>query len=316
MNIFEQVMAHPLIQERPPVLVDVGASSGIPRKWRAIAKHSICIAFDPDSRLMEHFEDEKGFKRLYVYPAIVHGSINGESDFYLTASPECSSTLEPDNARLDHYYFAPLFNVEKKVKLPAVTISQVLKELELDYIDWYKSDSQGTDLRIFASLDEKLMNNIIAAEFEPGIIDAYHGEDKLWQLISYMENKTFWCCECNILGSCRISTNLAEQKFSKIQRKLLNSALPTAPGWAEISYLNDFSNMNSNPRAFLLGWAFAKICGQHGEALRLAELSSSLFEDEIFALMAKDSRKSIVRSFIYSKGVWRKIFNKFNILKK
>ena len=315
MNIFEKVMSHPLIQERPPVLVDVGASSEIPEKWRKIAKYSICIAFDPDSRLMEHFENEKGFKKLYIYPAIVHGSINGEADFYLTVSPECSSTLEPDKEKLGKYYFAPFFEVEKKVKLPAVTIPKVLEELELDYIDWYKSDSQGTDLRIFASLAEGLMNNIIAAEFEPGIIDAYHGEDKLWKLISYMEDKNFWCCECNILGSCRISSDTANQNFSGIQRKLLNSALPAAPGWAEISYMNDFSAMDSNPRAFLLGWAFAKNCGQHGEALELAKLAASLFDDEIFILMAKDSRKTIVKNFICGKRIWGKIFNKFNLFK-
>ena len=313
--IFEKVMTHPLIQERPPVLVDVGASSEIPAKWRKIAKYSICIAFDPDSRLMEHFDNEKGFKKLHIYPAIVHGTINGESDFYLTASPECSSTLEPDTEKLSNYYFAPFFEVEKKVKLPAVTIPKVLEKLELDYIDWYKSDSQGTDLRIFNSLDKDLMNNIIAAEFEPGIIDAYHGEDKLWKLISYMEPKAFWCCECNILGSSRISSNIAGKNFSGVQKKLLNSALPTAPGWAEISYLNDFSNMGNNMRGFLLGWAFAKICGHHGEALRLAELASSVFEDEIFAAMAKDSRKSIVRSFICGKGIWKKIFNKLNVFK-
>lgn len=315
MSIFEKVMTHPLILEHPPVLVDVGASSEIPEKWRKIAKYSICIAFDPDSRLMEHFENEKGFRKLHVYPAIVHGSVNGESDFYLTASPECSSTLEPDNEKLGKYYFAPFFEVEKKVKLPAVTISKVLAELQLDYIDWYKSDSQGTDLRIFASLDNKLMNNIIAAEFEPGIIDAYHGEDKLWKLISYMEDKNFWCCACEVLGSRRISADIAKQNFSGLQRKLLNSSLPTAPGWAEISYLNDFSAMDSNPRAFLLGWVFAKICGQHGEALGLAKRAASLFDNEIFELMAEDSRKTIVKSFICGKGVWRKIFNKLNIFK-
>ncbi len=61
----------------------------------------------------------------------------------------------------------------------------------MDYIDGYKTDSQGTDLRIFNSLPKEIINKILLAEFEPGIIDAYQGEDKLHHLLAHMEKEPF-----------------------------------------------------------------------------------------------------------------------------
>ncbi len=63
----------------------------------------------------------------------------------------------------------------KKVELNSIHIQKALDNAKLDYVDWFKSDSQGIDLRLFKSLDEKIRSKILLAEFEPGIIDAYIG---------------------------------------------------------------------------------------------------------------------------------------------
>ena len=43
-------MEHPEIQKKIPVLIDIGASGTIHEKWETLAKYSVCIAFDADSR--------------------------------------------------------------------------------------------------------------------------------------------------------------------------------------------------------------------------------------------------------------------------
>lgn len=68
-------------------------------------------------------------------------------------------------------------------------MKDVLKSINIDYIDWFKTDTQGTDLRIFASLGDELINKILVAEFEPGIIDAYKGEDKLYKIMEFFDKK-------------------------------------------------------------------------------------------------------------------------------
>ena len=51
-------MAHPDLISRPPILVDVGASAGLPVDWELIAPYSICIAFDADTRDFSISESE------------------------------------------------------------------------------------------------------------------------------------------------------------------------------------------------------------------------------------------------------------------
>ena len=106
---------------------------------------------------------------------------------------------------MEPWAFSQLFNVVDTIKLPATDIKTALKETGLEYIDWFKTDSQGTDLRIFCSIPEKISNNILTAEFEPGIIDAMKGEDKLHSLMAYMDTKPFWVTNMEIFGSNRIS---------------------------------------------------------------------------------------------------------------
>jgi len=302
-TILRKIFEHQSLAARPPVLVDIGASTGLPPQWREIAGYSICIAFDPDRRQMEYIESERGFKKMYIFPAIVHESINGQADFFLTASPECSSTLPPRNAALSEYLFAPLFDLEKQVELPAVTLPSILKKLNLDYIDWFKTDSQGTDLRLFKSIPETIRRRTLAAEFEPGIIDAYEGEDKLWSLLAFMEKEPFWCGSFKLLGSRRMSPEVAARHFSGLRRRLLHTVLQPAPGWAEVAFLNDFSGQEMGVREYLLGWVFAANMKQYGAALKIAENGLALYNDGLFKELINYTVKSINRDCFFSMKV-------------
>ena len=51
-------MNHASLKNQPPVLVDIGASGFIHKKWRKIAKYSVCIAFDADTRDFDASEIE------------------------------------------------------------------------------------------------------------------------------------------------------------------------------------------------------------------------------------------------------------------
>ena len=134
-------------------------------------------------------------------------TVSDKKYFFLTQSPHCSSALSPDKDALDPWAFRDLFSVVDTIKLPAIDIDTALKEIGLSYIDGYKSDSQGTDLRIFRNIPEQIRNNILLAEFEPGIIDAMKGEDKLHMLMAYMDKEPFWITNMGIYGSWRISEN-------------------------------------------------------------------------------------------------------------
>jgi len=223
--IIDKIMKHDALQTNPPVLVDIGASGTIHEKWEPIAKYAICIAFDADSRDFEICESEdKGWRKLYSLNRLVASEASEEMDFYLTHSPHCSSSLAPDKEALKPWAFSPLFEVENIVKLPSVDLQSALLKAGVDYIDGYKTDSQGTDLRIFNSLPTEIIDKMLIAEFEPGIIDAYKGEDKLHHLLAHMEKEPFWISNMEIKGSQRIN-NLDLKSLNYFQQRSIESFL-------------------------------------------------------------------------------------------
>ena len=296
-KIIQKVLRHQVISEKPPVLIDIGASGSLPDQWQWIANYSICIAFDADTRDFSISDSSnKGYKKLYSINRLVAEKASTEIEFYLTRHPHCSSSLQPNNIALKPWIFHHLFEVEKAIKMPAVDLGSAIEACGVNYIDWYKTDSQGTDLRIFNSLPALVISRVLVAEFEPGIIDAYYGEDKLHQLMAYMDKKPFWVSDMIVKGSQRL-----EQEDFDVLNPLIKSSIGSfikmAPGWCEISYINNFDE-DKSLREYLLAWVFSTIKGEHGFARRLARVGMTKFQEPIFAELLDSSTASLSKSFL------------------
>lgn len=289
MNLIEDILSRDEFKNAPPVLLDIGASGEIRKEWHELAKYSICIAFDADKREMEYIQNEKGYKDLYVFNCIVTEKNTDLMDFYLTRSPFCSSLLEPDVESLKNWSFNDLFQVEKKISIKARRLIDIIKELKITQIDWFKTDSQGTDLRLFQSLTDDLIDKVFVADFEPGIMKAYIGEDKLSSILQYMEQKKFWLSDININGPERINFSLLDNEFGpgyKDYFKYNNSIIKNSPFWAELSFINSFDNFKDySMRDYLLMFVFAYLKKQHGFALEIAVKGKERFNDDIFMRM-------------------------------
>jgi len=111
---------------------------------------------------------------------------------------------------------------------------------------------------------------VLAADFEPGIIDAYDGEDKLHALMAFMDHNPFWMHSMRVEGSQRLPQR-ARERLSQEERERTRFVVPVAPGWAEVGYLNTLDKEGSfDARDLLLAWVFATLKGQHGFALEIA----------------------------------------------
>ena len=296
MHIIDNILRRKEFRENPPVLVDIGASGAIHSKWRRIAPYSICIAFDADAREMGFAAHEsKGYRKLYIINRIVTAYPAVAAPFYLTKSPYCSSLLKPDQLSLDKWAFGGLFDVDRVADLEVITLQSVFAELGISKIDWFKTDSQGTDLRLFQSLGGDTIRRVIMAEFEPGIIDAYEGEDKLCSLMAFMDGQPFWMSGLEIKGSQRISHQTFDKLFSPFERRLLGQLMKTAPGWGEVTYMNSFLNAADylDTRDYLLGWVIAVLEKHYGFALELALRGAERFHDPLFDDMQKHTLRCI-----------------------
>lgn len=285
MNLIDKVLQSDEFNDKPPVLLDIGASGAIHPKWKPIAKYSVCLAFDADSREMNHVVNESSnFKKLHVFNAIVTDRDDNTAEFYLTRSPYCSSLLQPDNESLANWSFSDLFQEEKTVKLKTITLQKALMEAGLTYVDWFKTDSQGTDLRLFKALGEEITGHTLIAEFEPGIIDAYKGEDKLWEILMYMEKRSFWMTKIIIRGSQRFNNSIIGSEFNSFEKRVICLTENASPGWGELTYMNNFSPENAliSKREYLLGWVISMIEGHNSFAAELAIRGFQKFQDPIF----------------------------------
>ncbi|MCU0344743.1 MAG: hypothetical protein MUF28_13090 [Ignavibacterium sp.] len=294
-NIFQKILNTPELKDKPPVLVDVGASEQIHSKWKLIAKYSICLAFDADERDFQFIEKEQSrFNKLYVYNCIALDKDVNKADFLLTSSPYCSSVLEPDTIKLKPYLHSQLFEVEKKIELNAIHIQKALDIAKLDYVDWFKSDSQGIDLRLFKSLDERIKKKVLVAEFEPGIIDAYIGEDKLYSVLRELNDSGFWLSDIKIKGVARLPKELLDAEFNwTLTRKLIKESLKKAPGWGEMTFINTFENSNLCRREYLLGWLFSTLERHHSFAFVLASRGQEQFNSDIFSDLKSYSKRQM-----------------------
>lgn len=280
-----RIMSHEIFCKKPPVFIDVGASGGMHKEWKALAPFAVCIGFDADDRKTDFIESEDaGYLKLFVFNKLV-SEVTASTEFYLTSSPYCSSRLEPNAKELSCWAFGELFEVEKKISLQATTIHEVLKQLNLDYIDWYKTDSQGTDLRIFRAIPDDIRSKIIIAEFEPGIINAYKNEDMLFDLMLYMQTQPFWMSKMTPKGSQRFSGENMRKYFPKYLARLhdFRFLLEESSSWAEVIYVNTFANFKLfDKRDILLGCAIAIVNKQYGFAIDLAEKGKLNYSDLIF----------------------------------
>lgn len=265
-NTIDKILKSPFFENKPPVLLDIGASGEIFEKWKLIADKSVCIAFDADERDFSCAADEaSGYKKLYKFNRIVTPTPKKECPFYLTNSPYCSSTLLPDTQKLSSWMFAPLFDIERTINLESTTINDCLQNINLDYIDWYKVDSQGIDLDLFLSIPDLIRKNVLAADFEPGIMDAYIGENKLSGLLQFLDTENYWISSFDVKGTQRL-----DPKYTSY-RNLLHES----PCWAGITSIKEYETV-SEVRSRLLLIVFSLIENQWGHAIQICENSLEL----------------------------------------
>lgn len=325
--MIDKILARPEFQAEPPVLVDIGASGQLHGRWRAFAKYAVCIAFDADERDFGYVESESGhFRKLYTFNHIV---TNGDTEsanpsranpdranFYLTQSPHCSSLLRPRPDWIAEYAFAPKFEPTQVVQLKTRSLRSTLDSLNIRQVDWFKTDSQGTDLRLFRDLGDDRARRVLAAEFEPGIAAIYEGEDKLYQVLQYMDQTgSHWLAELLPKGSPRITPALLDSFANQpLLKKFVLFSLKNSAVWGEMTYLNQFTDdALLTQRNLLLGWVFATTLKQHGFALILTQKAKARFSDSIFGEMEAYSRRRIWGR-VLGLGFWPEVVKKFHNL--
>ena len=279
-----------------PILVDIGSSGSPPDIWEAIAKHSIYIGFDPDLREIYQPSDGYFYKSTIVNKAITNDESISESSFYLTQSPYSSSTLKPNSASLENFIFSDLFVPQKETQVSVTTLNSVLEDLSIKKIDCFKIDTQGTDLRIFNSISENIRSHILSVDIEPGLIDAYIGEDLFVDAHKDLVSQGFWLSNLNVCGSVRVKRSTVE-KLNDIDKDINFNSLQSfhrlTPGWCEARYLRTIDWLTHNQfekTDYVLIWILSIIDEQFGFSVELVFEYERIFgKDQFSQIMLHES---------------------------
>jgi hypothetical protein len=201
---------------------------------------------------------------------------------------------------LSNFLFADFFAVERKERVRATTLDAVLERLSLERIDWLKLDTQGTDLRIFRSLKDETRSRVLAVDIEPGLIDAYLGEDLFVDAHKSLTRDGFWLSNLNVGGAVRMSAGVLAEitaTHPDITREFIEAHLKKSPGWCEARYLRSIESLSASgatSREYLLLWVFALLDGQLGYALELAVEYERIFGSDDISGAMKDETISLV----------------------
>jgi len=296
-----------------PVLLDIGASQSFPDIWKDIKKGSIYLGFDPDLRDL-HNSDDYGFYKATIFnSAVVEDNNATDVIFYLTKSPYCSSTLSPDSQSLSNYLFSGLFEVEKTQIMKASNLNNLLKSQNIQNIDWFKTDSQGIDLRLYKSLKEDIRSKVLAIDIEPGLIDAYVGEDLFVDAHAYLTQNGFWLSNLEVCGSNRIKNStfyrLESLGIKNCNYGVLQSALKVSPGWCEARYLRSTEWISQNKfskNQYILLIIFSLMDKQLGYAFDVLFEYERIFGSDDFSKamlieLSDELKRDLIKPALYSK---------------
>lgn len=297
------------MHEITPYLLDVGASFTPPAIWKPIAQSSRYLGFDPDDRDIPAIN---GYLEMQIIDKALTVDDRETQEFFLTRFPYCSSTLEPAADDLAPYFFADLFEVDRVVEAPATSMEKLVSSKQISKIDWFKTDSQGTDLRLFQSIPESVRNEIIAVDIEPGLIDVYKKEDTFVAAHQALVDEGFWLSNIDILGSQRLRKLVLPDlaKTVGLSKNLTSKALRASPGWCEARYFRPigyFDTVSNPQRSLLLAWAFAIVDAQYGYAFELQRMYQLNYSDtdtisQMTAILRSEMRSSL-RSRLFKKTI-------------
>ncbi|NQU09154.1 FkbM family methyltransferase [bacterium] len=269
--------------DRPPILVDVGASGSPPAIWAPIARHAVYVGFDPDQRSGKPAAPAGYRQSIIVDQAIVGEPSVDRARFYFTKSPLCSSSLPPATDSLRHYLFADLFAIERQGEVAATTLNEVLAHQGLSRIDWLKADTQGTDLRIFNSLAEPVRSRVLALDVEPGLIDAYAGEDLFADTHRQLTAQGFWLSRLQVRGAVRMQPATLAALTDAVpwfSRRAFERTARPSPAWVEARYLRSLewlAEHAAGPTEHALLGVFALLDHQPGYALDIVRAAERCY---------------------------------------
>jgi hypothetical protein len=143
-------------------------------------------------------------------------------------------------------------------------------------------------------------SRVLAIDIEPGLIDAYVGEDLFVDAHKELTQNGFWLSDLNVCGAVRMRKSAVNEIATinkDINCKVLEHTVKKSPGWCEARYLRTIewlAQVGLGKRDFLLLWIFALLGNQLGFAVDIGvEYERRFGQDDVSRTMKDEPVKHI-----------------------
>ena len=176
----------------PLTVIDVGADGGV-TELRRLGSLCHVHAFEPrqDSfALLINDNDQSKRYATINFHNIGLAATAGKHRLYVTRVPQASSLRCPNQEVILRYTRNSTFEVVRWEDVECITLDDFADTNEIDYVDYLKIDTQGTELDILLG-GRKLLNrtSIIRAEVE--FVELYHGQKLFDDLVRELSTVGF-----------------------------------------------------------------------------------------------------------------------------
>lgn len=167
---------------------DIGASQELPSHWEKVKEGITFVAVEPDKKAARELERRYANIDYKVVPCGLSKS-GGSQTLYCTATPTGASLLKVDEANpyIIQSYVFPITEIE----IETITLKGLKELSSVEEINFIKLDTQGTELSILESLDNKDFEACIGIEVEVGVPGAYIGQPVMNEYNNFLFAKKF-----------------------------------------------------------------------------------------------------------------------------
>jgi FkbM family methyltransferase len=131
-------------------IIDIGTNLGI--DFKNYPLKSNIYSFEPNPICYNYLKENfKNYSNLKLFNSAV-GDLKGIYQFNLTKDTYSSSLLELN----EKYKNNKVLSFSETIMIDVINLNDIIEEENINEIDFYKSDTQGYDLKILKSLGENI----------------------------------------------------------------------------------------------------------------------------------------------------------------
>lgn len=186
--VFEDPSFKNLYKNIPIILLDIGASEGIPKRWEIAKAFVKAVGFEPDIRAFKNLVSSDS--AVYINTAI--SNVDGNIAINLTKKQTCSSIFTPNYDFVRQFPDAQRFEIEGSVTLSGKQLNKkLLQNNGITDPDFMKTDIQGGELKVFQGAEEILDGSIFGIEVEVEFNPIYTDQPLFADIDDYLRSRGF-----------------------------------------------------------------------------------------------------------------------------